>query len=120
MKELKGEEKGKEEKEYQRVAEGSKGYIEVLLDSNEVVVHLQTRLRVISRVQEQSRVRALPNLEAATFKPNVETQSTGLGQGQPEAMGLKVNLPKLQLPTFDGNIQQWQEFWDVFMQVCNS
>ena len=102
------------------MAEGSEGYIEVLLDSNEVVARLQTRLRVISRVRrEQSRVRALPNLEAATFKPNVETQSTGLGQGQPEAMGLKVNLPKLQLPTFDGNIQQWQEFWDVFRSAIH-
>ena len=29
-------------------------------------------------------------------------------------MNLRVNLPKLQLPVFDGNIQQWQEFWDSF------
>ena len=26
---------------------------------------------------------------------------------------LRVNLPKLQLPVFDGNLQQWQEFWDI-------
>ena len=27
---------------------------------------------------------------------------------------LRVNLPKLQLPVFDGNLQQWQEFWDIY------
>ena len=27
---------------------------------------------------------------------------------------LRVNLPKLQLPLFDGNLQQWQEFWDIY------
>ena len=33
---------------------------------------------------------------------------------QTEPSGLKINLPKLQLPTFDGNIRNWQEFWDAF------
>ncbi|XP_065891721.1 uncharacterized protein [Dysidea avara] len=28
--------------------------------------------------------------------------------------GLKISLPKLQLQTFDGNLLQWQEFWDTF------
>ena len=28
--------------------------------------------------------------------------------------GLQISLPKLQLQTFDGNLQQWQEFWDIF------
>ena len=27
---------------------------------------------------------------------------------------LQVNLPKLQLPVFDGNLQQSQEFWDIY------
>ena len=27
---------------------------------------------------------------------------------------LRVNLSKLQLPVFDGNLQQWQEFWDIY------
>ena len=27
---------------------------------------------------------------------------------------LRVNLPKLQLPVFDDNLQQWQEFWDIY------
>ena len=55
LKDLKGEEKVKEEKEHQKLAEGSEGCIEVLLDTNEVVARLQTRLRVIARRKEQSR-----------------------------------------------------------------
>ena len=54
LKDLKGEEKVKEEKEHQKVSEGSDGYIEVLLDTNEVVARLQTRLKVIARKKEQS------------------------------------------------------------------
>ena len=37
LKDLKSEEKGKEEKEYQQIAEGSEGYIEILMEANEVV-----------------------------------------------------------------------------------
>ena len=33
---------------------------------------------------------------------------------------LQVNLPKLQLPVFDGNLQQWQEFWDSYIQSHHS
>jgi len=28
---------------------------------------------------------------------------------------VKVNLPKVQLPIFDGKISEWQEFWDIFL-----
>ena len=27
---------------------------------------------------------------------------------------MRVSLPKLQLMTFGGDIQQWSEFWDMF------
>ena len=27
---------------------------------------------------------------------------------------VKVNLPKLQLPVFDGKMHEWQEFWDIY------
>ena len=27
---------------------------------------------------------------------------------------VKMRLPKLNLPTFDGNILYWQEFWNIF------
>jgi len=31
----------------------------------------------------------------------------------------KVNLPKLQLPLFDGKLHEWQEFWDVFQSTIH-
>ena len=39
---------------------------------------------------------------------NTELISSSLGEN------LRVNLPKLQLPVFDGNLQQWQEFWYIY------
>jgi len=27
---------------------------------------------------------------------------------------VKHNLPKLQLPSFDGKVSEWQEFWDIY------
>ena len=64
LKDLKGEEKGKEEKEYQRVTEGSEGFIEALMDANKEVARLQTRLKVIARMREQARTktRVLPTV----------------------------------------------------------
>ena len=51
LKDLKNEERSKEEKEYQRVAEGSEGYIELLMDTNEMVACLQSWLKLIARAR---------------------------------------------------------------------
>ena len=48
-------EKVKAEKEYHRVAEGSEGYIEILMEANELVACLETRLKVIARNGQQAR-----------------------------------------------------------------
>ena len=34
--------------------------------------------------------------------------------------GSKVRLPKLQLPSFDGNFKDWSAFWDSFDSAINS
>ena len=44
LKDLKNEDRSKEEKEHQPVAEGSEGYIEILMDANEMVARLQSRI----------------------------------------------------------------------------
>ena len=44
---------------------------------------------------------------------NLSSQSVldgSLSQGN----SVRVNLPKIQLPCFNGNIQQWTEFWEMF------
>ena len=115
---MKTEEKVKEEKEYQQVAEGSEGYIEILMEANNLVSHLETHLKVIARIRQKARAKVLSGGETETMvNPSVRMQpggyntelitrliSSSLGEN------LRVNLPKLQLPVFDGNLQQWQEF----------
>ena len=117
---LQGDQKKlKEEKEYQRVAEGSEGYVEILMEANKLNARLETRLKVIARIGQQVRAKVLSERETETMvnssmrmQPggynNTELISSSLGEN------LRVNLPKLQLPVFDGNLQQWQEFWDIY------
>ena len=119
---MKTEEKVKEEEEYQRVAEGSEGYIEIPMEANELVARLETCLKVNARIGQQARAKVLSERETETIvNPSVRMQpggyntelitrliSSSLGEN------LRVNLPKLQWPVFDGNLQQWQEFWDIY------
>ena len=124
LKDLKGEQKTAEEKEHSRVGEGTEGYIEVLLNAGELISSLKGRLKRIVRKLEQ-RQQPVLNPNATAFNPSlvelpVETHTQNLSS-QNETFGsqgqvghLKVNLPKLQLPVFDGDVQQWQEFWDIF------
>ena len=118
---MKTEEKVKEEKEYQRVAEGSEGYtdIEILMEANELVSRLETRLKVITGIGQQARAKVLSERETeTTVNPSVRMQPGGYNNVElitrliSSSLGenLRVNHPKLQLPVFDGNLQQWQEF----------
>ena len=117
---MKTEEKVKEEKEYQRVAEESEGYIEILMEVNELVARLETRLKVIaSRIGQQARAKVLSERKTeTTVNPSVRMQPGGYNNTElitrliSSSLGenLRVNQPKLQLPVFDGNLQQWQEF----------
>ena len=45
---------------------------------------------------------------------SLNASNGGLNQGDSTSSSVKVNLPKMQLPCFDGNIQQWTEFWKMF------
>ena len=119
LKDLKTEDRSKEEKEYQRVAKGSEGYIEILMDANEMVARLQSRLKLIARARTRIKtltttkeVGSIVNTSGNLPSGGYNTEPANLGSSE---MGvLRINLPKLQLPVFDGNIQQWQEFWDSF------
>ena len=114
LKDLSGEEKAAEEKEYNRVAGGNEGFVEMMLNSNEAVARLRARLRQIAKLRDSKTVL---NPEAATFQPNtlesvIQSSPHNLSsQGQ---LTMRVSLPKLQLVTFGGDIQQWPEFWDMF------
>ena len=93
------------------------------MEANELVAHLGTRLKVIAKVGQQARAKALSERETeTTVNPSVRMQPGGYNNTElitrlvSSSLGenLRVNLPKLQLPVFDGNLQQWQEFWDIY------
>ena len=75
------------------------------MEVNEVVACLEARLKAITRTRERSCIIALPVRETeTTVNPdtrmyNPELTNPILGEN------LWVNLPKLQLPVFDGNLQ---------------
>ena len=102
---LKGEEKKAEEKEYLWAADGDEGLIKLLLDSKETVARLEARLVQVLRKGERAKERPLTSGNQFT-----EPQDNNMSNNT----GVKMKLPKLHLPTFEGNILYWQEFWDVY------
>jgi len=115
-------EKVTEVKEHTRVAESTDGYIEVLMNAGETTAHFKGRLKCLKRkfeLKELSQQRVMFNplvLNTSQFdQSNVHSNLTSLsasngGLSQGDSSTVKVNLPKMQLPCFDGNIQQWTEF----------
>ena len=73
----------------------------MLLDSHETKARLEGRLEQVLRKQEQGRALITPRVTDSTPKQKADVKS-------------QIKLPKLDLPTFDGDILHWQEFWDVF------
>ena len=104
-----GDEKETEEKEYLWATDGDGGLIELLLDSKETTAHLEARLARVLRKAERAAMRPL-TLPATS---PLLTTSGNLTESQTDN-NVKMKLPKLSLPTFDGDILKWQEFWDVY------
>ena len=97
------------------------------MEANELVARLETRLKVIARIGQQARVKVLSERETeTTVNPSVRMQPGGYNTelitrliSSSLSENLRVNLPKLQLPVFDGNLQQWQEFWDIYKAIIH-
>ena len=105
LRNLKGETNVTEEEEQSRAADGKEGYVELLLDSGECIGRLKARLKRIQRKLDIKRRTPLDPMAAVSSQHVAWSVSNS---------GLQISLPKLQLQTFDGNLQQWQEFWDIF------
>ena len=69
MKDLKGEAKATDEKEYARAAEGDEGFIEAIIAGNEVVARLKARITFISRKRDKV------NLEASHVSTLTSSQA---------------------------------------------
>ena len=92
---LKTEEKVKEKKEYQRVAEGSEGYIEILMEANKLVAHLETRLKVIARIGQQACAKVLSERETeTTVNPSVRMQPGGYNNAELKTRLISSSLGK--------------------------
>jgi len=96
----KGDEKTAEEKEYVWATDGDDGLIELLLDSHEMKVRLEGCLELDLRKLERNR----PSLAKVNDS----------SPGQKVEVTSQIKLPKLDSPTFYGDMLHWQEFWDVF------
>ena len=116
LKEVKGERKVTEEQEHARAAEGPEGYVEALIAAGEVIARLKGRLKRIKRRYEQKELHEQKErLHQPAFDSSlVNTHSNLSSRSQNLTSVVKVNLPKIQLPNFEGNVQQWTEFWDMF------
>jgi hypothetical protein len=77
----------------EEATDGTEDPFGVILDGEQVVAKLQERINSSS-----------PQLERPDSRQLVS---------QP-APQLSVRLPKLTLPSFDGDVLKWQEFWDAF------
>ena len=67
LKDLGHKRKTSEEKEYDRVAEETEGFVEVLLNVNEAVARLQAKLAQITKMKDR---KTLLNPDTVAFQPN--------------------------------------------------
>ena len=122
MKDLKGEAKATDEKEYAHAAEGGEGFIEAIIVGNKVVARLKAKITFISRRRdkvnrEACRVSTLTFSQASMIEHAAvqvsraaiqESLSFSQMSAQPldtsSSADTEMHLPKLQLPNFDGNI----------------
>ena len=131
LKDVKGEVKATEEREYAQATEGKNNFIELMLTANDTIARLKGRITMILRKREGvDRLKAVtsaqhelqPIIEHATSeitrvanRSTLTMTSTSVSQQLPgDSVPVSVNLPKLHLPTFDGSILKWPEFWDMF------
>ena len=82
--------------------------------------HVKRKLKLSQqRVMLNSPVLNPSPFDQSNAHSNLSSQSV-LDGSLSQRNSVKVNLPKIQLPCFDGNIQQWTEFWKMFYYICGS
>ena len=80
-----------------------------MLDSQETASHLEGHLaRVLRKVERTNTEQPLIRSVAFAVPTGIPTDTCDNKNNG------KMKLPKLNLPTFEGNILYWQEFWDNF------
>ena len=88
------------------MAQGVEGFVKVLLNAKEAAMRLQARLVQITKTKDR---RTLLNPDTVAFQPSTleaSVQSPVNLSSQGQLSNLNVSLLKLQLLTFNGDIQQ--------------
>ena len=93
---LKGKAKVMREEEQSRATDGKEGYVEFLLNSGEYIGRLKARLKQIQRNLDTKR--------RTPFEPLAAVSSQHI-VGNVSSSGGRLVPPKLQLQTFDGNLE---------------
>ena len=109
MKDLKGEAKATNEKEYTRAAEGGKGFIEAIIVGNEVVARLKAKIMFISRKLDKV------NLEASRVLTLTSSQAsmTEHAAVQASRVAIQENLSFLQMSARVGRYYDMIVYRDI-------
>ncbi|VDK89594.1 unnamed protein product [Onchocerca ochengi] len=92
-----GTKKRDEEKAYEQVTEGEHGLFQIMYEGKEAYITSKRYKNDAEQKLEQLIKRKSKEQERLTTPSN-----------------LTVNLPQLSLPTFNGDLRQWRQFWSSF------
>uniref|UniRef100_A0A914X9D3 Peptidase aspartic putative domain-containing protein n=1 Tax=Plectus sambesii TaxID=2011161 RepID=A0A914X9D3_9BILA len=92
-----------EEAIYENFVKGDDSFLKVVMKGIETLDVLESRLRETET--------ALYHLSPPS---SARRSSSAYIEGAAETRSAPLNLPKLELPTYDGEILKWREFWDAF------
>ena len=96
--------------------------------ANEIKESIRLALEVRSKLEKINKLLSVPPVPLQSSQqippmqsgPPISPPSSQQIQVQNNAPKAKVRLPKLEVRKFDGNLQQWQEFWDSFESAIHA
>ena len=75
---------------------------------------IQQQMSELIQINKDTRNQTQSLLSAHSLTLQHQSQSQPSAQGTITTHSAKVNLPKLQIPKFSGDVMQWTEFFDIF------
>lgn len=98
--------------EKKRLENEAEDYATLTLEANETIADLRNYCEENKeRLEKNERQSGIEELRSELDKLKTTAKSVNTTYAPKEAT---VKLPKLNVPSFDGNILKWQEFWDSF------
>uniref|UniRef100_A0A914UNU3 Peptidase aspartic putative domain-containing protein n=1 Tax=Plectus sambesii TaxID=2011161 RepID=A0A914UNU3_9BILA len=118
MERLPVKKKEAEEKVYEDYSSGENSIFKIIANGTSIVKIFEARIREAERLQ----LRLWNPQQIGMKREPITTESTMTDQaaGQQGSTSEWVNLPKLELPTYDGDPLKWSGFWDTFEATVNT